>query len=297
MEMFLQLIVSGLANGAIYALIGLTICIIFKGTDVVNFATGEVVMFGAFIAFTFAVLLKWPLSLAVIIVCSIAPVLIGFSIERFIERPLIPAGHLPMVMGTFALQFALRGLGRRIWGSDCWSLPSIFGYEPLVVGLGGAHQLVISREHLVMLVIAPVIMFAFFLFFKKMRLGKMMRASQENIMGASLVGINITRMFSLSWIIGCIIACWAAILFAPVSLVYVEMGAKVMFKGFAATILGGFGVVQGAIIGGLIMGLIESLFAGYVTTAMTDLSSLLIIFLVINIRPTGILGKKRVEKL
>jgi len=297
MEMLLQLIVSGLANGAIYALIGLTICVIFKGTDVVNFATGEVIMFGAFIAFTFAVIWKWPLSLAVIIVCSVAPLLMGYSIERFVERPLIPAGHLPMVMGTFALQFTLRGLGRRIWGSDCWSLPSIFGYEPFSISLGGGHQLVISREHLVMLLISPVIMVAFFLFFKVSKLGKMMRASQENIMGASIVGIDITKMFCFSWIIGCILACWAAILFAPVSLVYVEMGAKVMMKGFAATILGGFGVVPGAIIGGFMMGLIEALFAGYVTTTMTDLSSLLVIFLVMNIRPTGILGKKKVEKL
>jgi len=200
-------------------------------------------------------------------------------------------------MGTFALQFALRGLGRRIWGSDCWPLPSVFGYEPLILPWGDGHQLVISREHLIMLLIAPVIMFFFYLFLKTSKIGKMMRASQGNIMGASLVGISITKMFSLSWIIGCILACWAAVLFAPVSLVYVEMGAKVMFKGFAATILGGFGVVPGAIIGGFMMGLIESLFAGYITTSMTDLSSLLIIFLVINIRPTGILGKKKVEKL
>lgn len=297
MDMLLQLIVSGLSNGAIYALIALTICVIFKGTDVVNFATGEVVMLGAFVAFTFAVVWKLPILLAVIITCSIVPVLIGFGIERFVERPLIPAGHLPMVMGTFALQFALRGVARRIWGSDCWSLPSIFGYEPLSVSLGGGHVLVISRENLVMLLISPVIMVAFFLFFKFHKLGKMMRASQENIVGASIVGIDIKKMFSLSWIVGSILACWAAILFAPVSLVYVEMGAKAMMKGFAATILGGFGVVPGAIIGGFMMGLIECLMAGYVSTTIADLSSLLMIFLIINIRPTGILGKRKVEKL
>ena len=297
MDMFLQLIVSGLANGSIYSLIGLSLCIIYKGTDVINFATGEVIMLGAFCLFTFAAVWKWPLSLGYIIAALIIPVLLGFNIERFVVRPLIPAGHLPMVMGTFALQFALRGLGRRIWGSDYWPIPTMFGNEPLLFSLGGDHLLVLSRESLIMLLISPVIMIIFFLFFKLSKLGKMMRASMENPMGASVVGINVKKMFNFSWIIGCIVACWAGLLLAPASLVYVEMGAKVMFKGLAANVLGGFGVVPGAIIGGLMMGLIESLFGGYVTTTMTDLSSLLIIFLVLAIRPTGILGKKKVEKL
>jgi branched-chain amino acid transport system permease protein len=295
MEMFLQLVVSGLANGAIYALIGLTFCIIFKGTDVINFCTGEMVMLSAFVAFTFIVMFKWPVWISIIIAGFLFPVFLGYSIERFAIRPLIPAGHLPMVMGTFALLFAFRGVGRFLWGSDLWTLPSLFGHEPLMLKYG-SRILVISRESLVMLVIAPIIMFVLFLFFRFAKLGKMMRASQENAVGASIVGINILRMFSFSWIIGAFIAAWAAILFAPSSLVYSEMGAKVMFKGFAATILGGFGVIPGAIVGGFLMGIIETLCTGYISTSITDLSSLLVIFLVIMIRPRGILGREAVVK-
>jgi branched-chain amino acid transport system permease protein len=296
MEMFLQLIVSGLANGAIYALIALTICIVFKGTDVTNFATGELAMMGAFVAFTCVIIWGWPIYLAVVMVGLIFPVLLGFSIERFAERPLIPAGHLPMVMGTMALQFGLRGLARLIWGGDIKAIPALFGSEPFSMTLG-TITLVMSRENLVMLLFSPVIMVVFFLFFQLTKLGKMMRASQENPLGASIVGIDILKMFSFTWIIGCVLACWAALLFAPISLVYVEIGAKVMIKGFAATILGGFGVIPGAIIGGLMMGVIEVLFAGYVTTTMADLSSLLVIFLVMVMRPTGLMGKRKIEKL
>ncbi len=297
MDMLLQLLVSGLANGAIYSLIALAICIIYKGTDVINFATGEVVMFGAFFAVTLAIVWKFPLNVAYIIAASTIPVAIGFGIERFVERPLIPEGELTMFMGTFALTFALRGLARYIWGSDFWYLPSIFETEPLSLSLGASHLLLLSRESLIMLLVSPGIMVVFYLFFKFCKLGKMMRASQENKVGAALVGIDIYKMFRYTWIIGCLVACWAGLLLSPASSVYVEMGAKLTLKGLAATILGGFGVVPGAIIGGFIMGLIEALFAGYVTTTMTDLSSLLVIFLVINIRPTGILGKKKVEKL
>jgi branched-chain amino acid transport system permease protein len=296
MEMFLQLIVSGMANGAIYALIGLTICIIFKGTDVINFAVGEVIMISAFVAFTFSVILKWPVYISAIITGFLFPILLGFSIERFAQRPLIPAGHLPMVMGTFALLFALRGLSRFIWGSDVWALPSLFGHKRLSINFGVGSS-VISEDSLFMLIISLIVMIVFFLFFKVTKLGKMMRASQENTLGASIVGIDISRMFSFSWIIGCMIGSWAAVLLAPASLVYAEMGSKLMFKGLAATILGGFGFVPGAIIGGFLMGIVECLSSGYISTTMTDLSSLLVVFLIIIIRPTGIFGKKAVVRL
>ena len=296
MEMFLQLVLSGLANGAIYALVALTFCIVYKGTDVINFATGEMVMLPAFVAFTFIVLWKWPIWLSILIAGFVFPIVLGWLVERWAVRPLIPAGHLPMVMGTFALMFAFRGVGRFVWGSDLWALPSMFGHDPLVLEYSG-NMLIISRENMVMLIIAPIIMAVLFLFFRYAKLGKKMRASQENTVGASIVGINILRMFSLSWIIGALIAAWAAILLAPSSLVFAEMGAKVMFKGFAATILGGFGVVPGAIIGGFLLGIIETLCAGYISTAITDLSSLLVIFIIIIIRPRGILGKATVVKL
>jgi branched-chain amino acid transport system permease protein len=295
MEMFLQLVLSGLANGAVYSLVALTFCIIFKGTDVVNFATGEMVMLPAFIAYTFLVILKWPAYISLIVTGVLFPILLGFTIERFAIRPLIPAGHLPMVMGTFALLFALRGLARFVWGTDLRTVPSIFAHQALSLHLGSAI-VILSPESLAMLLIAPGIMIVFYLFFKYAKLGKMMRASQQNAMGASIVGISILKMFSLSWIIGAIIASWAAILFAPASLVYADMGAKILFKGFAAAILGGFGVVQGAIIGGFLMGVTETLCAGYISTSITDLSSLLIIFIVITLRPTGILGKKAAIK-
>ena len=297
MDFFLQLILSGLANGAVYSLIALTICIIYKGTDIINFATGEVAMFGAFFAFTFAVIWRFPLSVTYLVAALIIPVLMGINIERFVSRPMIPGGHLTMVVGTFALSFALRGLARLIWGSDVWSLPSVFGTEPISVSLGGNHILILSKENLIMLLASPLVMVAFSVFFKFCKLGKMIRASQENSVGASLTGVDIYKMFRFTWIIGCILACWAGLLLAPISLVYVEMGTKVTFRGFAALVLGGFGVIPGAIVGGFIMGLIEALFGGYITSSMTDVSSLIVIFLVMCICPAGILGKRKITKL
>jgi len=294
--MFFQLLVGGLANGAIYALVALGITVIFKATEVVNFAAGELLMFGAFMIFTLLCLWNLPYIASFLIVAFPLAMALGLVMERLALRPLASYGHLIVVMATLALSIAFKGIARLLWGSDIRNVPSPFDFQPIEFPLG-SMRIVISSENIAIILVSLGVMFTFFLFFQYTRLGKMMRATSENQLGAMLVGINVKRIFATIWGTGTVIIVIAGILFVPIATLYIEMGGKVMIKGFAACLLGGFGNLPGAMLGGVLMGIIETLFGGYVTTAMMDISSLLVIALVLIVKPQGLFGSKVVIKV
>ena len=155
----------------------------------------------------------------------------------------------------------------------------------------------ISPQSLVTIGVAVLLAAALFVFFRSTTMGKQMRATQQNLMGARLVGINTGRIFSATWALACVAGGAAGVLAAPVSLLYPDMGANFLLKGFAAAVLGGFESVPGAIVGGLLIGVIEMLFGGYVSTAFQHLSAFVIIIIVLFIRPQGLFGRKAVHRV
>lgn len=294
--MFFQLLVGGLANGSIYALVALGITVVFKATEVANFAAGELLMLGAFVLYNCFVLWKLPYLASFVITAFFFAILLGLIMERLAFRPLASYGHLIQVMATLALSVTFKGIARLVWGSDILNVPSPFDFKPVEFSLGSL-KIVISSDNIAIVLVCLVMMTFFFFFFQKTKRGKMMRATSENMLGAMLVGINVRRVFATIWATGTVILVIAGVLFVPISTLYIEMGGKVMIKGFAACILGGFGNLPGALLGGILMGIIETLFGGYVTTAMMDISSMIVIALVLIIKPQGLFGSRVVIKV
>lgn len=294
--MFFQLLVGGLANGAIYALVALGITVVFKATEVANFAAGELLMLGAYMLYTLFCLWKLPYLSSFLITAFLFAVAVGIVIERIAFRPLAYYGHLSVVMATLALSIAFQGIARLFWGSDILNVPSPFDFQPIEFSLG-SMKIVISSEHIAIIIVCLVVMAIFFFFFQYSKLGKMMRATSENIMGATLVGINVKQIFASIWAAGTVILMIAGMLLVPISTLYTQMGGKVMLKSFAACLLGGFGNLPGALLGGVLMGIIETLFGGYVSTAMMDISSLVVIALILIVKPQGLFGSKVVIKV
>jgi branched-chain amino acid transport system permease protein len=292
-SMFLYLVLSGLTNGSLYALLALGLVIIYKATTVVNFAHGEVFMMGGFFAYTFYVLLglAYPASLLLAVALSL---LLGMVTERLAYRPLIKASAISMVLASVGFSFVLRGVARVTWGGkgDFIPFPPIFSYDPIVLG-----SLLITPQQLIILSGALMCMGVFAAFFRWTKLGKMMQATAENQRAAALVGIRVERVFAIIWGVGACVGALAGVLMAPVTLLYPDIGATLLVKAFASAVLGGFGNLPGAALGGLSMGVIENLAGGYLHTSLVDISAFLVIMLVLVVRPTGFFGAKAVRKV
>lgn len=286
------LIAAGLANGSLYALVALGLVLIYKTQDVVNFAHGEILMVGAFIGFTAYDTLELPYALAFLISVLLGGVL-GAVIERTAFRRLAHHHHITLAMVTVGLSFALKGSARIPFGMDIYTFPPIFGAAP-PVRLGDS---IIAPHSLVTIAVAAVITAGLFAMFAWSKIGKQMRATQQNMTGARIVGINTGMIFSSTWALAAAIGAAAGMLAAPVSLLYPDMGANFLLKGFAAAVLGGFDSVAGAIVGGLLVGLIEILFGGYVSTAFQHISAFVIIIIVMFFRPHGLFGRKPVHRV
>jgi len=289
---FVTLVVAGLAFGSLYSLVALGLVLIYKTQDVVNFAHGEVLMIGAFVGFTVFQTFGWAYPVAIvgaILACGF----LGAVIERLAFRPLADQHHITLAMVTVGLSFALKGAARLRFGADIYTFPPIFGSTaPIIVGTA-----VITPQSLVTIGVALLLTLLLFVFFKSTSMGKQMRATQQNLMGAKLVGINTGRIFSATWALSCAAGGAAGVLAGPVSLLYPDMGATFLLKGFAAAVLGGFESVPGAIIGGLLSGVIEMLFGGYVSTAFQHVSAFVIIILVLFFRPHGLFGRKPIHRV
>ena len=288
----LTLIVAGLANGSLYALVALGLVLIYKTQDLVNFAHGEILMVGAFMGYTIFQILGWPYPLALIAAVFLCGVM-GALIERVAFRRLAHEHHITLVMVTVGLSFTLRGAARLPFGADIYTFPPLFKDTGLIV-LG---SVAISPQSLVTIGIALLLTLLLFFFFRSTTMGKQMRATQQNQLGAKLVGTNTGRIFSGTWALACAAGGAAGVLAGPVSLLYPDMGTNFLLKGFAAAVLGGFESIPGAVVGGLLVGVIEVLFGGYVSTAFQHVSPFFIIIIVLFVRPHGLFGHKPTHKV
>lgn len=288
---FLQIILSGLGNGSIYALIAVGFNIIFKSTGALNFAQGEWVMLGGMLAafcFNDAHLPVWQACL----LAGLAVALVGALTERLLIRPLVNQTPFALTLVTVGIALLSKSLVMLTLGKNPVGYPGLSGRE--FVHLSGAS---IASQTLWILAITLALMALTHVFFAHTRWGCAMRAAAANPAAAALVGIRHRRVVLGSFIIAAAVGGLAGTIITPLTLMSYDSGAMLGFKGFSAAMLGGLGSLPGATLGGLLLGLLEALVSGYVTSQFKDAAAFLVLLLVLLLRPQGLLGKAEINKL
>ena len=288
----LQLLIAGVAIGCIYALIALGFVLIYKATEVVNFAQGDIMMLGAFVAFTFASLWNLPF-IAAVLLAIVVLALIGAVFDRLLLRPIIGQPTFAAVMVTIGAGFVIRGVASMVpgWGTDTHALKA-----PYSDGVVRAGTLSISTDHIMIIVLTAALCAGLYVFFKRTRVGIAMQASSQNQLAAYYMGIPVRRINTLIWAISAGVAAFAAVLLAPITFVHTNMGF-VGLKAFPAAVVGGFGSIPGAIVGGLIIGVVESLAGFYLPEGFKDIAPYLVVLIVLVVRPSGIFAEMRRKKV
>jgi branched-chain amino acid transport system permease protein len=287
----LQLALSGLAQGAIYALVALSMCVVYRATTVVNFGHGDLVMAGAFVVYLLVVLAGLPFLASAVLAVALL-FLLGVLIEvGLIER--IKAGpHIGFALMCIAFGYVLRGIARGMWGREVLPMPQVFDFPPLMLG-----ELVLSADALIIFFAVGVLLALFFLLFYRSSAGRVMQAVCQSERGAALVGIHVRAFHGAMWGAGAALGAVGGVLVAPVTLLHPGLGAIFLIKGFAAMTLGGFGSLGGAVVGGLLLGLAEQWVGGYVSTKLIDVTAYLVIILVLALRPNGLFGRAIAERV
>jgi branched-chain amino acid transport system permease protein len=285
-----QLITSGLALGSIYALLALSLVLINKATDVVNFAQGEMAMFGTFICFALLTRVGLPLPTVLALAAPIGA-LLGVTTERIAIRPLQGTPQVNALIATIGLWMIFHHSAGWIWGYDPVRFPSLFPSNP--IDMLGAR---IAQNSLGVIGVSVLVMVLLYLFFEYTRTGIAMRAASMNRRAAQLMGINVDGVALLAWALATAISVVSGFLIAPLTFLDFEMMFAVLLKAFAGAILGGFNSLPGAVAGCLLIGVLESLFAAYISTAFRDSFAFGIIIAGLMLRPEGLftrrLGKK-----
>jgi len=289
--MFIQMVINGLAMGAIYALIALGFVMIYNSTGAVNFAQGDFAMIGAYLYFTAVVLLRFPVWAAFVFVIVGAAIL-GVIFNRAVFYPLREKHWMIPLIGTIGASIFLPNFAMNIWGPEPLPTPNPFG--KILFHLG---ELRVSPQFILIVVITVLLILAMHLFFSKTRFGKMMQATAQDRVMARLTGIHIKKTMAATFIYSSILAGIGGALIAPVFYVSQGIGLFVVVKAFCATIVGGFGSVPGSIVGGFFVGVIEQVCAGYISDKYKDVYAFLLMILVLFIRPQGIFGEKISEKV
>ncbi len=285
-----QLIISGLSQGCVYGLIALGFVLIYKATEMVNFAQGDMMMLGAFLAYTFSNLLELNFGV-VILLTFLSMAAFGAILERVALRPMLGEPPFAVLMLTIGLGFILRAVAGAIWGNEPRALDT-----PFAGGVFRFGDLIVGYENLAIVVGTVLLCGVLFIFFKFTRLGIAMQAASQNQLAAYYVGIPVKAIFAMVWALSAVISATAGILVAPVMLVDPLMGF-IGVKAFAAAIVGGFGSLPGAIVGGLIVGLVEQFAGLYLPPGFSDMSAYVILLLMLMIRPEGIFATMQKKKV
>ncbi len=288
--MFSQQILSGFTMGCIYAMVAIGFVLIYKATEVINFAQGELMMVGAFIAFTCVNYFQFPFFLALIISLFFMG-LFGMIIERVVLRPLVGEAAFAMVMVTIGLGIFIRSVAGMIWSYDTFSFDAGITDYPVRIA-----SLSLSSVHIWIIGITLIMIIGLYLFFNRTKMGISMEATSQNQLAAFLMGIGVKGVFSKIWAISAMVAAVAGIFLTPIQFLNNNMGF-IGLKAFPAAVLGGFGSIPGAIVGGIIIGVSESIAGVYLPEGFKDVFAWIILIVVLMIRPEGIFGiqeKKRV---
>jgi len=290
MAELLQFVFSGLTVGAIYALVALGFTLIYKASDIINFAQGEFVMLGGMTA-VFLTLGGISLPLAAL-VAVIATTIIGLALHRLAIEPAHGASPVTLIMITIGASLFLRGIAQIIFDRRFHSLPPLLAGDPIKIG-GAA----ILPQSLVVLASAVVIVTLLWVFIDRTLLGKAVIATAANRLAARLIGVDTRRIVDFSFAVSAAIGASAGILITPIALTSYDVGTLLALKGFAAAMLGGIGSAPGAVAGGLLIGLFEALAAGYLSSSYKDAVAFLIILAVLIFIPQGLFGRAKIERV
>ena len=284
---FLQVLISGISQGCIYGLIALGFVLIYKATEAVNFAQGELMMLGAFVGLTVSAYFGMPYWAVLLISVAVLAVF-GFLTERLILRPILGQPAFAIVMVTIGVGYTARGLITMIPGIGTDTHVLEVPFKDKILSVGG---LTIGMEHVVIIATSIVLCALLFGLFRYTRIGIAMQAASQNQLAAHYMGIPVKRLNGLIWATSAAVAAVAGILLAPITFVNVNMGF-IGLKAFPAAVIGGFESLPGAIIGGLIIGIVESLAGFYLPEGFKDIAAYVVVLAMLMVKPNGLFGEK-----
>ena len=286
----LQQIIQGISLGSIYGLLAIGYVMIWNAWGILNFAQGDMCMLGAFSILMMMVWCKLPVWLA-FPAAILLSVIIGYLIERTSFRPLVKSSNTSKLIATIGVGIFIRNLYRLLFGAEAYAFPTIFGDKPVEI-----FGLTIVPQNVWIMVVGFLLVGLLTFFLKHTLTGKAMRAVAQDRDTSRLMGINVKRSLSLTFVIASAIGAIAGMLIAPVYMVMADMGVRMGTKGYASAVLGGLDSTAGAMIGGIVLGLLEGLGAGFISSAYQSAIAFFVLFIVLIIRPSGIMGSKNIGK-
>jgi branched-chain amino acid transport system permease protein len=292
MIQFFQMTLSGISQGCIYGLIALGFVLIYKATETVSFAQGDLMMMGAFGGLAAMTWLGFPYWLAILSAVA-AMILFGMLLERIVIRPILGQPAFSVVMLTIGIGYVVRGLITMLpnIGTETHVLP--VPYKDEIWKMGG---LIINVEQVAVIAVTAVLCVLLFALFRYSKLGIAMQAASQNQLAAYYMGIPVRRLNGIAWGLAAAVAAIAGLLLAPITFVHANMGL-IGLKAFPAAVVGGFGSLPGAIVGGLAIGIIESLSGFYLPDGFKDIAAYVVVLLMLVVKPNGLFGEQLRKKV
>jgi branched-chain amino acid transport system permease protein len=284
---FIQLCVAGVSIGAIYAMAAIGFVLLWQTSNTINFAQGEFVVLPAFAMVLFWVVLRLPFAAALLATVLVSTFLLGFGVRKVLVTRLLQAGVLPLVIATLGLSLFIRYSLQQFWTPLALPFPALFSRVPLRLG-----TVILAWEELMNVVFAGAVIGALQLFITRTKLGWAMQAVAQNRTLATVLGIDVGRLVTITFVLNAALTAVAAILIAPVYLVKYDIGIGLGLKAFYAAIIGGFNQIRGALLGGLLVGIVETLSAAYISGQFRDAVVLAILIAVLLLKPEGLWGVK-----
>ncbi len=284
---FVQLLVAGISIGSIYAMTAIGFVLLWQTSNTINFAQGEFVVLPAFTMVLFLVVFRFPFAVAMLATVLVSTLLLGFLVKELLVARLLQMGVLPLVIATIGLSLLIRYSLQQFWTPLALPFPAIFSRDPVRLG-----TVVFSWEEPMNVLSAGVVIGALHLFITRTKLGWAMQAVAQNRTLASVLGINVSRLITVTFMLNAALTAVAAILIAPVYLVKYDIGVGLGLKAFYAAIIGGFNQIRGALLGGLLVGVVETFSAAYISSQFRDAFALVILIAVLLLKPEGIWGVK-----
>jgi branched-chain amino acid transport system permease protein len=282
-----QLLVAGLSIGAIYAMVAIGFVLLWQTSNTINFAQGEFVVLPAFTMVLFRGVFHLPFVAALLATVLVSTLLLGLLVKKAVVERLLTRGVLPLVIATIGLSLLIRYSLQHFWTPLALPFPPLFSREPIRLG-----TIVLQREELMNVLFAGLVIGALQLFITRTKLGWAMQAVAQNRTLAKVLGIEVSRLVTVTFVLNAALTAVAAVLIAPVYLVKYDIGIGLGLKAFYAAIIGGFNQIRGALLGGLLVGVVETLSAAYVSSQFRDAFALMILIAVLLLKPEGLWGVK-----
>ena len=282
-----QLFVAGVSIGAIYAMAAIGFVLLWQTSNTINFAQGEFVVVPAFAMVLFSVVWKLPFAAAFIATVLVSTLLLGLLVKEVLVNRLLKMGVLPLVIATIGLSLFIRYSLQQFWTPLALPFPAVFSREPIRLG-----TIVLSREELMNVLFAGVVIGLLHLFITRTKIGWAMQAVAQNRNLASVLGIRVSRLVTLTFMLNAALTAVAAVLIAPIYLVKYDIGVAIGLKAFYAAIIGGFNQIRGALLGGLLVGVVETFAAAYLSSHFRDAFALVILIAVLLLKPEGLWGER-----